>query len=773
MANLETIQTDPFEVPTSRIGDASNASDFLFTLLDADNLRSQHRAKIKGQYDGNAPYRKSELDAKGLGASCNLNFREAASIIDQLKTPYYDLAVEVPMLANIVTTYGSVTERDDYSQIISEEFHQMVTGWSNWDFIEQFHQFQMILMGSSICYFHDAVDWRPDVAKAGEFLVPDGTRSNLDELEIIVILKSYASHQLYRYIRNEKQASQIGWNVDATRKAIIDAYSGSGEPPTDVNSYEWYQQKLKNADLYYGTTESKAVYVAHELVKEFDERVSHHMVRGDRTSNEFLYSNVGRFASMSDIVCPFFYDIGDGTWHSIRGKGYDIFAYCEIFNRLRGREVDGAMIASSILFQQQSADAVTKSQLLTIQNMGIVPSGLNVLDINIANGIQATSSVRRDMAQGLYQNIGSSMPVPGQAQSRSGQKVDLLQMQQNAQIGKGAINRYYTNRDHLLSVMYKRASNPNVRDYHPGGKQAMDFQNRCIRRGVPIEALSQIDSVKAMRSIGAGSAINGIMVAEAIMEHAGSYPEEGRELAIRDWISRFAGANAANRYMGEIVPRETTEDDSIAQLENNALRVGGVCVITMEQSHVIHLESHLGDMEAHTLEVQNQGAQQGMNPSALQSLIIHLDAGGRHSAEHLQAIQNDPIRKNDFVEFYKRWQQLARVQDQAKQQFEQMQQAQAKESQQNPLQLEAFKKVDYKTAPESVKQQIEQAATLDRGEGSVSVAQENVILKQQNTALKAQHQQQTTALKDTQLAHQIIMEKSAASKQPETTSTQK
>ena len=121
MAELETLDAaPPHKPPTSRIGSASNASNFCFQLLDADILRSQNRAKIKGQYDRNAPYSRAELQAKGMGTICNLNFGEAASIIDQFKTPYYDLAVEVPMIADIKTSFGSVTEKDDWGQIICE-----------------------------------------------------------------------------------------------------------------------------------------------------------------------------------------------------------------------------------------------------------------------------------------------------------------------------------------------------------------------------------------------------------------------------------------------------------------------------------------------------------------------------------------------------------------------------------------------------------------------------------------------------------------------------
>jgi len=756
LATLDPVTKAP---PQSRIGDGANASAIVFKLLDADLLRASKRAKIKGMYDGNAPYNREEMKAKGMQTNCNLNFRQAPSIINQVKTPYYDLVVEVSLLADIQTSFGKATERADWSQIISEEYHRLLTDWDDWDDMIQKHQFQMLLNGPAVCFFHDEIDWRPDVAGAGEVLVPDETSTRLDELETIAILKNYPAHKLYRYIKNPEQAAILGWNVKAVEQAIIDSRNTSGEPPTSAQQLEWLQMKFKNADIYYGTYECTPIRTAHILVNEFDGRVSHHIIRADRQQTEFLYSNIGRFASMREAICPFFYDIGDGTWHSVNGLGNEIFAYCETFNRLRCREVDGAMIASTILLEQKTAEQATKAQLLTLSNLSILPPGITIASTNIGQGIEATVSVRRDMEQGMNQNIGVLQSAPGAANPRQGQKAKMMELQQKAQLNKGNINRYYTSYDRLHQQIYRRASSPKVSIHTPGGKEALDFQKRCLDRGVPKEALTQIDSVHAMRSIGAGSAVNALMVTEAIMDHAASLPEEGRQLVLRDRISRLAGGKFADRYMGEMNTKKLkTQDDSIAQLENDALRNGGECVITIEQSHIIHLESHIGDCEKHIQEFQdatNQAGQQDIN--GLQRLFVHLDAAGKHELEHLEQLKDDPIRKDDYQKLFKRWQQLGRIQDQVRQQLEEAMQAQQKEQAAQPQHdpTDFLKLLDYKTAPESVKIQMEQAAQLQRQEGDVSVPEKKLEDAGQKIELKAGDQQHKHAVNDIKLAREV------------------
>lgn len=750
MDDLKTLDEKTMEPPVSRIGTATNCGQFVFRLSDADQDRSIIRTRIKGNIDGNAPYKKAALEARGLGDRTNLNFRQGAAIINQFKVPYYDLAVEVPLLCDIRTAFGTSTERGEWSQIISEEYDRMVKGWEDWDFVLQFSQFQMLVFGIGQCFFPDTVDWRPDVAKIGDVLVNDGARSRMSELDAMVILKNYTAPDLYRYIRNKKVAEDLGWNVEATERAIIEARYGTNEPVLTSQQYEWYQQKFKNADIFYGTYDCQAVRIANVLIKEFDERISHHIVRSDRVTDEFIYSRIGRFDSMDDVAIPFFYDIGDGTWHSINGIGKEIYAYCKVFDMLRCREVDGAMIASSILLQNKDSSAVTKAQLLSLTNLSIIPANFTIQPTNIGQGIEATTGVRRDMETSLGSNIGVLQNAPNSPNPRKGQKQAILEMQQRAQLGKGNINRWYTQYDKLHQKMFGRASRITYKRGEPGWREAMMFQARCVKRGVPLQALAEIDEVKAYRSIGAGSAANALMVTEAIMEHLATYPEEGKREATKLWLSRLAGQQTMTAIMGETKNRENTDDAWEATMENNALRTGGETLVTKLQSNVLHLEIHLDDTDEHTKEVEDQAAQQGMSMQALQGLVIHLDAAGKHCLIHLNSIKDDESRANDYKELQKRWQMMARIADKARQQLtEMMQQEQQKEPQaDHETMMELLKNISYKDAPESVKAQMETAAGAPRAEGDVSVPKVNLDLKAANTEMKADKERQRKVLDD-------------------------
>lgn len=750
MPRLKTLDTK-LKAPKSRIGTAEEAYNYSMQLIQADDRRAQFRTYVTGNIDGNAPYRRSSRD------KTNLNFRQGAAIINQFKTPYYDLIAEVPLLFDVRTAFGRREEQADWSQVMSEEFHDMLWSWEDFDFTMQFSQRTMLVHGIGNLYRHNGIDWRPDVARVGEILVEDQAPARISEIEAVVIRKAYKPTELMYRIADEKKAAELGWNINAVKEAVRDSYTATDYPPDQSSTYEWVQSKYKNGDIYWGYSAEK-VWTAHILNVEFPvgdaaPRVSHHIVRTDRQVKEFLYSRIGAFDSLAEMLSPFFYDIGDGTWHSIRGLGTEIYPYCQIFNKLRCREVDAAMIAASVLVQAKDGNAAQAMQMFTLDNMKIIPENVTFLEHAIGQNIQATVDVRRDMEQGMNQNIGSMQKAPGASNPRKGQKLGILEMQQAAQLGKGNINRWYTSFDKWGDMTFRKAANPLLRPYHPGAKEALEFQRRCLARGVPIQALQDIDTIKAYRSVGAGSAANALMIMDSLMEILPSIPtEQGKMAAMRLYISRLAGAHTSNLILGDLGEKPmNTEQDWQANIENSELRKGadGKQFFMDNQNHVIHATRHIEDMEEDLKNTEAVAAQRGLEIEDLQPLEVHLEAAGPHAKDHLDAFKGDKVREKDYKVLSQKWAAIARMADQVRKNIEQMQQErQEQQSQQPHVDPELIKQVNYKDAPESTKAQIEQIAGVPRAQGDTSTPEQNLAVKRANLQLKGLKDQQQVAIDD-------------------------
>jgi hypothetical protein len=281
----------------------------------------------------------------------------------------------------------------------------------------------------------------------------------------------------------------------------------------------------------------------------------------------------------------------------------------------------------------------------------------------------------------------------------------------------------------------------------------------CEAQGVPREAFEQIDFVRATRSIGAGSAANALMITEALLDLAPSLTEEGRLNAIRLYVSRLAGSRASELLCGKPGDREKkTSQDSIAALENNAMRQGGKVVVSDTDDHVIHLHSHNDDAAQHLQEVEAK-AHGELQIEDLQPLYVHLMAYQPHAQEHLAGLEGDPIRKKEYTQLKQQFEELVRMAAKIKNALQQMmekrqkeQQEQAQQPQANP---ETIKSIDYKSAPEGTKAKIEEVLGAPRNPGELSVPAENTKLKEASLQLKAQRQQQQGAADDIRLAREV------------------
>lgn len=759
MEGLATLEqkdalSEVFTVPEYRIGTAANAREIVGTLKKAEDIRAKRRVKQQGLLDGNPPVPPEKLRSKGRGDEPNINLREAEGALDAAKTPYYDLIFEVPLFVQFCFYYGDDPQRnEEWSRIISEEYHAMLDAWDSFDFNMQLHQWEMCYYGVGPIYWQDARDWRFEALKIGKLLVPDRTKADIDKLEVCAIPHSYMAHELWKFIKNEGAAKTAGWNVEAVKKAIANA---SIQNTSDQSgNWEHYQTALRNGDLYWGLSQSKTINIVHLLSREFSGKITHHILLdegaaasstvGAFPAEEFLYEKKERFESFANVICPFFFDIGTGDWHSIKGLGPKIFDFCSLSNLLTMRLIGGAMLGSGVVLKATNALALQETSIVHIGGGATVVSpNYDVQQIKVAENLQGPLTVKRDLKATLDRNTGTytqrandEIPYPTLGQEQ-------MNATQQAVLGKGAVNRYYKIADRMYREIARRALNPSLTKSDPGGEEALEFRQRCIERGVPEEGLKfeNCRKIKATRNIGNGSVQMRQLTGQALVQMLGTMQEPGRNQALRIWAASLPGGGQqlADMIYPPLREADIPDDQTwAAAMENTVLRqaTDAMPPVTSKQDHVLHFGSHLEDVGMHAQQLQ-QG--QG-NPM---ELLIHLEKAGPHTLKHLEAIQNDPTRKSQLEGMTKAWLEMSKMADQLRQQIEEAQQAAAKDQ---PPQAPDPKLI----------------AALAKVHGDLGIKREKVMGDLQ---LRAEKQKVTLRQKDIALAHDMRLENRRAA-QPE------
>jgi hypothetical protein len=674
---LETIDEDG-KAPETRLADAASAREIFQKLISADQLRNATRSKLRGLVDGNPPYNPAELRRNNQAFRTNVNFRESEAFLSLAMSAFYDVFAEVPTYANIRTAYGNdMDKREEWSKIITEEFDRLQKLDKDFDYTMQLSQREMVLVGDGPLIFEDATDWRCKAIMANDLLVPDGTKSNVGDWKVALVRTRMGVDDLFEKIQDEEAATATGWNVDYVRQRIRSAMP---EPYRSGTQYDWefFQRQLRSNDITF-SARSEVVSMCHVFYKEFDGKISHAII-DERDSQGFMYRKLRRFSRWEQVIHPMYYDRGDGEHHGVKGLGIKMLQAMELKNRLRCAMVDAAFARTQILFRPLNANALSKTSVVQQGPYAILPPDYEVIQQNIAGVLDAPMAVNADLENVLQGNLSQyrqSLSKP-QGNPKTAFEVNVMVSQQSA-IGKTQLSRYYNQLDSFFEERYNRASNPNLNPITKSDKDAIEFQRRCKERGVPVQAMMDIDFVEATRTVGQGSQFAKQQLLGSLLSLSGALPEGGKINLLKDYIAAQVGQQMVDRYLPSQVQSSRVQDQAaLAVLEHASLNQSNMPIVTDTQDHVAHIETHMA--------AANQAAsslQSGGNP---QEIMLFMQGIGQHVQDHLQRLATDPARRQQVDAYSQNLQELGKTIEQLGQMLQQQQQGQAQMQQAQAIQ---------------------------------------------------------------------------------------
>lgn len=636
--DLETI-SESGKAPRTRIKDARSAHAIFTAIRNADDASAIDRRKIQSMLDGEPPFSNSQLKALGQGYRANLNFGEAAGAMEVALSAYSDLVNSVDKLAQVKTSFGDPSERVEWENIISEEFHRTLTDWDEFFYKQQLLAHQFVAYGVGFAYFDDNRNWQWSVSGLRDFRVPRGTPASDTKFEIATIERNYLVGELYQFIENPKIAAELGWNVEETRRALLHSVEIGNATGRD---WEKLQEELKNNDLMYSHARSKVIRCVHYFVKEFDGTISHYIGTRAGDTDDFLFKKPSRFKHANEAFVLFSYGIGsNGLLHSIRGLGYKLFPFIQLSNRLRNAVVDGAMLSSALMIQPTTGEDISNLTLMYNGPLSVLPPGLNVVDRATPNLAGNVLPIVRDLDQVRMNNTGSYNPrqTTSEGNPRTATEVQAELAQQSI-LGTQAMNLYYVPWQKLLAEQFRRLATVKYRADEPGGKEAIDFRKRVEARGVPWKAVEQVYRVTAVRAVGAGSAGARLLAFNEFLQILPRFDEVGQRNLIRDRVAARVGYDQVDRYIPKGEIERVPVDAKIAELENDAMQGGRGVSVNPGENHAVHTRVHLEDAIRFLQALQ----QNKVDPRVA---VAYLQLQYPHTMSHLQQLASDPTRKTE------------------------------------------------------------------------------------------------------------------------------
>lgn len=681
------------KVVTQRIGNPRHARDICENLRTKDLERSRRRLAVQGMFDGNAPKSYGELLKAGRGQDANLNWRQHRGVVMNAHTPFFDMRTEVPVCIDGDLQISDPATDSELMRGFAEFFHKMMFGWRGFDNTTQLCDLQMLLHGIGVLCWQNEWDWRPKSILAANIYFPDGCETSLDNCDYVVIYSAMTAGELWRFIDGNPEHTRLaGWNAEAVKASIMDVTETTDQFRNQT--WEAMQARFKNGEEQYISSVAKKVNVYHMFVQEMDGTISHHIVPrdlppgvGNRDEDEghaFLYSDKKAGTCWDECVCLFPYDIGsDGTVHSVKGLGTDIYPYCELLNRIKNSLADVVMQGMKPIWSTPTASKLEDYKMVKYGPGYLVPPGLTNVSPNLSNGIGPALEVSQDFTEALSYNTAA-----GATQDFAAPTVDetakaaSLRHANRAQVTKGMHNRYMRAVSQQYAETWRRAINPKLTTRHPGGKEAVKFQAQCkrlcVKMGIPWEqtfteetkldsptgepgkftVLECVTNVRANYSIGLGSASHRIEVVSQLMQHIDRFDEAGQNWILRAFSSVMMNYTSVDAIVPSLTTgRDNTNDASVAANENNGMTALGAeaeVIVTPDQNHVIHLFTHIPSAQADVKACEEGTVDPHLCLSRLQAKIAH-------SYEHLDRLMRNPNKQQQAKQFANVLKQLERA----------------------------------------------------------------------------------------------------------------
>lgn len=655
--------------PETRVATAMQARSIFNMLVRADTLRSPKRGLVKGLVDGNPPYRQGDLDAAGRSGQCNVNWRVSESYFNGAVGAFYDLFNEAPTYATVRLKSGTPEQREQWSKCATVHFDWLCRYEPLFDYYEQKSENEMVLYGRGPRIFPDELDWKPIALLDCELKVPERTKSDVALWELACVEIDYLPHELWERIFNDKEAREVGWNVQRVRQAIIEASPDSAKGGL-YRTWEWHQQQLKNGSLSYSYS-SRTISTAHLFFKEFrkqgekEGKVSHVIIiahSSDADADKFLFQKTGRYDNWYQCIHPMYYDRGGGGFHhSVTGMGIKMYSAMEFQNRLLCNQADKAF-APKIMFKPTTASQAEQFAITQMTDYAILPEGFDMIQTPIHGAMEEGMVFNREITNLIASNLSqyrtnTSEPIKGNPDTATKVRLDASK---EASLQKTQMNRYYNQKDALYAEMYRRAVQSGVTD-----PRAKEFVERCKKDGVPANALREVEFVKASRVVGQGSEFLRQQSTEFLFGTVlPMLPESGRTNLIDDVIASRAGYSMVERYNPRAEQNKLPSDqEAIAWGQVADMKIGVPAIVTETQNSAIFAPIFI-QAASDALGTLEQGA----NP---QDVAAFLELCGQAIARHLQRLAQDPSRKQLYDVLEEQFQEIARIQNQLVQKIQQ------------------------------------------------------------------------------------------------------
>lgn len=624
------------------IKDAAMASDVVKTVMQAGTKRAIVNSRILAKYNAERPYDAYKLEAEGLGWRSNFTTKPLPSMIEKV-APRFVAAVDgLKYLTNssLSNKWDAAAEK---TQKFREKITKVIRARKGWKTLLDDIAFENAMFGYSIVAWLDEYCWFPRHFKQDESFVADGTKSEPQWAQVVVLKEVFLPHELFALIKEDpEEAKNAGWNLEETRQAINKASPNQIRDRLNVGGTleAWYQNAIRELTIGASYMAGASVVVVYSLLaREVSGKVSHYRLAGPEMKE--IFSRDDRFDSMEDATCFFTFQKGNGTLYGSKGIGRDIYEMAGMVDRVRNESVDRLIMSGKTLVQGDIKRLHT-FKMSVLGSTVIIPNGWQVLNQKIEGDVEPFLKLDSYFSGLVDQLIGAVSPPKAEGEAfRSPAAWNLLASREEE--GRDIrISRFLEQFTNLIGTMQKRICNPetNEDDAKEAQKDLLEVMSK--------EELDELANQPVAGTIQDLTPLQRQAIAMIAVSKKGNPLYNQRQLEVEE-LEAGPGSEFAERVLlPDQDPTEVSEQTREQMLEVTLLGHGQPVPVSPRDNHMIHLQvlmptavqmgQHINDGQlstdaleatvAHINEHYNRALQQGTKPEELKEVSEFLKKAG-------------------------------------------------------------------------------------------------------------------------------------------------
>mgnify|MGYP003146932157 CR=1 FL=1 len=739
------------KAPKMRMTDPAQALALYNELESQDFEAARKRALIQGFYDRSAPYSTKKLVETGQADRTNLNFGDMEATIDAHKDAFWELYWELQTLVEVTPAHAEIDA--EVCNRYAEAFSRVMKEWEDFYFEIDQHLHWLSGYGYGHMMFPDSKSWVFRHMKAGQVKVSYRSKCRSSSITVMMVDWMYDAHELYDLIETPeaiKVSKKAGWDTDLIIRVLEDSLLSNDENESESgNTTETLADMMRGNRLLTSTLSESQIKLVHCYTKEYDGEISHCIFAESSGSDEsyetFIFKRKTRFKKWSEIISMYFYSMGRGGYHGVKGIGTRSYNHLVTQNQFMNNLVDMGIDAASIVLQYDDPSTATdewnnnkpsrKGRFL------VLPPGAKLNSDLTRYNFAGPMNVMRSLQMSIANNIQTPTLIHDEMNAQSdARKANELRFSKGgrAKLNKSTIFNFVKAGDGFWSEVFKRMVVNKLSSSDDGYEVQQAFYKELENVGIDRTAYKLKDfNVRMKRPIGLGSDEDSEERLATLRELRPAMDTAGRRQLDYDIAASVATHGRARKYIQKLDRDDLPSDHTtLIWLENAAMKQGQTIPVVPDQPHVIHLKWHMQDIEP---AVQQAAQSQDMN--AIGQVVGYMGAMLPHLEQHIQGLAQDPQLKEIHEEYNQKFSALVnayREMENMVKQYSQQQEASQMSEQEEARNLELQKiraelEVEYQTDMIKVEQELKlkEADTMSRIQAREAKTQSDIELDRQ------------------------------------------